>query len=141
MERLRNANPLLAAAGLVCLLVLVAPGAALADDEHEVTVKMEFVDAPACNDATIVIAAASCDGNEIAAELMSEMSARGLLIATCGYASGDDEWQCAYLEPDGCDQVDIEVAVELGTDCPTDEARIRYGGPWGGVWEFAYDFD
>jgi len=138
MERFRNANPLWAAAGCVCLLVLLAPGAVLADAEHTVSVKLEFTGAQ-CNDTTINMAATSCDGDEIADEFESELDDAGSPIALCMWVPIHQEWQCGFVEPSGCDQVDIEVSVELGTDCGDTDARIAISGATENFW--AWDFD
>ncbi|MCP4654170.1 MAG: hypothetical protein GY856_02000 [bacterium] len=138
MEKLRIANPLLAAFGLVCLLVFVAPGSALADDEHVVTVKLEFTGA-SCSDTTVAMTAASCDGDDIADKFESELDDMGSPFAICTWVPTPQEWQCAFVEPSGCDQVDIEVSVELGTDCNTDKASIEINGATYNYW--AWDFE
>lgn len=137
MKKLRIANPLLAAVCLVCLLGLV-PGSALADDEHVVTVKLEFTGAT-CNDTTVAMTAASCDGDEIADKFRTELYAMGSPFVICTYVPAPDEWQCAFVEPSGCDQVDIEVSVELGTECDTDRASIWIAGATYNEW--AWDFE
>ena len=57
----------LAVAGMLSLLILVAPGFAQAATEHVVTVKLEFSDAPnsTCSLSTVVVSAASCSSETL----------------------------------------------------------------------------
>ncbi len=137
MKNFRIAHPLLAAVCLVCLLGLV-PGSALADDEHVVTVKLTFTGA-SCSDTTVAMTAASCDGDDIADEFRTELYLMGSAFVICTYVPTPDEWQCAFVEPSGCDQVDIEVSAEVGTECATDRVTIRAPGATANEW--AWDFE
>lgn len=137
MKKLRIANPLLAAVCLVCLLGLV-PESVLADDEHVVTVKLEFTGAT-CNDTTVVMTAASCDGDEIADKFESELYAMGSSFVLCNYVPPSDDWLCVFDEPSGCDQVDIEVSAEVGTECAT--YRVTIGNVAATTNEWSWDFE
>jgi len=123
-----------------CLLsLLVLPGAVQADPEHVVSVKIEFVDDPGCADTTISISAASCDPAEIASELESKLVDLGFGFALCLFTPLYDEWECAWIEPTGCDQEDIEVSTLVGTGCTTNSVRVSYSASSGGVGQFEFD--
>lgn len=140
MEKAKIPNVLLAVVSLVCLLALGVPGPAQAAPEHQVTIKLEFTDAPSCADKVMVFTASSCDGDDISDGLDALMKAEGL-TSFCAYSPLNDDWECAFWEPSGCDLVDMDVSILVGMTCPDRKGSIQWDGPIGDAWVYIFSFE
>lgn len=124
---------------LSCCLLLVALAApAAAASQHAVTLEWVFTGA-SCPLSTVVVSASSCDGDDIATELSSEMTSAGLSVLTCAYFPTNDDWECAASFPTSCTLVDTTMSIKPGFDCTDDMIQGQNYGPSGSYVIFIYD--
>ena len=132
----RNAVPFLAS--LACCLLMVAFAApATAASQHTVTLEWVFTGTN-CTLSTVVVSASSCDGDDIADELVSEMGSAGLSNAFCGF-SVNDQWECLATFPSSCTMADTTLSVKPGFNCTYDYAKGQNNGPDGTFLTFMFD--
>jgi hypothetical protein len=132
----RNAVPFLASLAC-CLLLLAFAAPATAASQHTVTVEWVFTGAN-CPLSTVVVSASSCDGEDIADELVDEMLSGGFSGAFCGY-SVNEQWECLASFSSYCTMVDTTLSVKPGLNCTYDYVKGQNNGPIGSYLVFMFD--
>ena len=127
----------LLATAICCLLLVAFAGPAAAASQHTVTLEWVF-DGASCSLGTVVVSASSCDGDDIADELESEMSSAGLSTAFCGY-SVNQQWECLASFPSSCTMTDTTLSVKPGFNCSYANVRGENNGPTGNYLTFISD--
>lgn len=111
---------------LAFALFTLAAGAAQAGDEHRASLTLELEGS--CQFTMVTINAVSCDIDDLATALEAGLDAAGLKAKNglrnpfCGVvtATSEDDLECVWPMPDGCEQVSEAFELEPGTDCTGD---------------------